>query len=1102
MFPPSQDGRAAEGGDLESRLRGLILSNSNTIPTASSSENSNQGPHLPPHMLSATPQEKQTYLENANNARSSVAAQNSDPRSNQPKNKRPNQAQRRQMSSNLSIPIDNRPNQTRSPGLGPPSGQKHIQWNNQGFRDQPPQKGHSRQSQAQNFNQQYSPRYNNNNNNNRPSTPYSPHKSFDQSNQHSPIPQHQSNRVFQSHQSPQNQSFEAFSYSSRPSQQGRQLYQPGLYQSHGHSNHYGHNADDIVRQSSYLENLLQQSVPVIGMDTNEETEKEAFRAVVEQTCRGAISAYEQNEIGNDSFDPLTVELQCFGSMKSGFATKASDMDLALLSPKSSCLPDSPDSLIPRILEKALLGMGFGARLLTRTRVPIIKLCQQPNEKLKADLLQEREKWEKGFPEDAPDVDDDVVVTQIDLSFNGHEPIHVDNSAKAENDLQSLPSPTKMADSYHDKLASLKQKKSQSLGDYHANAKRLLRQLGSRDITSFGAPDVTDEEAKILNDVCRAFISGLASDVLIGRLMGYPSVSALFDQNAPFIRRTLQGSWQQADGERMALNWAGRPLTEESDKREFECQEIVRDWETLQQNPAPCSHEEFIKFNRDLYLGSERLKKVSSLQLMCLEQIPHEEPVNYFFRVKRLLEALTGNTRQESIEVVESIVVQHYIDGINSSDIRLSLKESTGANTSLYLVAIQHRVLQLVADYEHALKTGVYNDVDRPIIEQYMEYLKSINTSSPGFKVRSLGNGGDPVMISRVRLLPDPSATSLNKPRDRYKDHLEFPKSGIGIQCDINFSAHLGIHNTLLLRCYSHCDPRVKLMILFVKNWAKLRGINTPYRGSLSSYGYVLMVLHYLVNIAHPFVCPNLQEINRDPPSYLPPAEIEARTSCNGYDVRFWRNEAEIKSLADRKMLNHNHDSIGFLLRGFFEYYAQNGAMTTVQHRGFDWGREVLSLRTRGGILTKQDKGWVGAKTTVETNIIAPPTPSTTKPISPTTDAHPQDSDSATKPKPARQVEEVKEIRHRYLFAIEDPFELTHNVARTVTHNGIVSIRDEFRRAWRILRNIDKPEQRDGGLLDAVKGPGEGDGKESFYELLEMLHGPASKQKETKRDTSA
>jgi terminal uridylyltransferase len=1039
-------------------------------------------------MWKATVQEQQEYLENTNTS-AAQANKNSTSRPTQQKNKRPNQAQRRQNSSNLSIPIDNSPSQTsRSPGYGPPPVQSQPQWSNQGYGGQNTQKGYQRQSNGQYHSQPYSPRHNNHG----PPTPYSPQKSFSQTNPNSSMPQYQQSRPPHggNHQSPRNQHFQNDSYSSRPPSQGRQLYQPGLYQGHGHGNNFNHTMEEAARQSSHLENILQQSISVVGIDSDEEAEKEAFRAVVEQACRNAISTYERNDEGNANFDPLSVDLQCFGSMKSGFATKSSDMDLALLSPQSRHLPDSADSPIPRMLEKALLDMGFGARLLTRTRVPIIKLCQYPTQKLKADLLEEREKWENGFPEDTNETEAQTIIVPVDSSPKHDESTLETIVSRPERNSLPPSSPSKMVGSYEEKLASLKQKKSQSLGDYHVSAKRLLRQLGSRDITSAGAPDITEDEARVLNDICKAFFGGLASDILRERLMKYPSVAALFDPDQRCVRRTLQGSWLQVDGERMALNWGSHPLLEENDRREFDSQAIVIEWGTLQQAHPPNSLDECMRFNRELYLANERLKRISSLQLTCLEQIPHEEPFNYFSRVQRLVDTLKGNKRQEMTDDVNAIVVQQYIQGIYNSEIRSALQKLTTDPTSLYLVALQHRVMQLITDYEHALKTGVYKNNDRLVIEQYVAFLKTINTLNQNFNVNSIANGVSPDIISAVRILPDPSATSADKPRDRYKDHLEFPKTDIGIQCDINFSAHLAIHNTLLLRCYSHCDPRVKLMILFVKNWAKLRGINTPYRGSLSSYGYVLMVLHYLVNIAQPFVCPNLQEINRDPPSHLSPAEIEARTTCNGCDVRFWRNEFEIKNLADRKMLNHNHDSVGFLLRGFFEYYAQNGDMTTVKHRGFDWGREVLSLRTRGGILSKQIKGWVGAKTTIETNVVAPPTPSTIKPAASTDETTPQ----TPKPQPQR-LEETKEIRHRYLFAIEDPFELTHNVARTVTHNGIVAIRDEFRRAWRILRNIDKPEQRDGGLLDPIDMTGKGGSevKGSFLELLEILHGPEPKK---------
>ena len=62
------------------------------------------------------------------------------------------------------------------------------------------------------------------------------------------------------------------------------------------------------------------------------------------------------------------------------------------------------------------------------------------------------------------------------------------------------------------------------------------------------------------------------------------------------------------------------------------------------------------------------------------------------------------------------------------------------------------------------------------------------------------------------------------------------------------------------------------------------------------------------------------------------------------------------------------------------------------------------------------------------------------------------------------------MRHRYLFAIEDPFELEHNVARTVTHPGIVAIRDEFRRAWRILNAVGRCQAPEGELFAPVIEP--------------------------------
>lgn len=279
-------------------------------------------------------------------------------------------------------------------------------------------------------------------------------------------------------------------------------------------------------------------------------------------------------------------------------------------------------------------------------------------------------------------------------------------------------------------------------------------------------------------------------------------------------------------------------------------------------------------------------------------------------------------------------------------------------------------------------------------------------------------------------------------REKKQGPLDFPKDGVGIQCDINFDNPLGIHNTELMRCYSLCDPRVRRMILFIKAWAKTRKVNSSYAGTLSSYGWGLMVLHYLINIANPPVLPNLQLLWKPPQPQSHGSPLQNIIVCCGYPVRFWRDADEISEAARAGHLTTNSVSLGELLRGFFYYFAnpdrpfgknaqpQNYTPPPMVPRlpTFHWARDVLALRVQGGIRTKADKGWTGATTTFVHD---------------------------------------KEVRQRYLFAIEDPFEVDHNVARTVTHFGIVAIRDELRRAWRIIDAVGKRETPEGGLFDEI-----------------------------------
>lgn len=556
---------------------------------------------------------------------------------------------------------------------------------------------------------------------------------------------------------------------------------------------YG-STDPIRDQVLYLQRLASIEIPEAEMSQQEYEEKESLRLSLEQICRDAVTRYERNF--DEEFDANTVELKCFGSLSSGFATHSSDMDLAILSPKSSPAISSVESPIPRLLEKTLLDLGFGVRLLTKTRVPIIKFCEKPTPELAQALLQEREKWEM------------------------------------ERDSPPKPKRGKCSNREGDEKSKDDPKKVPSAGSAPAN-----------DDTKNG---------------------------------GEPSRAPISNSNHQAGDKTSQSGGKSGSS----------PATDE-------------------------------------------------------------------------VNASTDAPRSDA---------------------------------------------ELVYLYKLAMDEGWYDAEERKIINTF---LSAVSKQGPGSEDASL---------QTARLQLKSLSDILHRYRAPIVNHLDFPRTGVGIQCDINFSNPLALHNTLLLKCYSHCDPRVRPMILFVKAWAKRRKINSPYHGTLSSYGYVLMVLHYLVNIVNPSIVPNLQTTRKAAQDKSP----GNNDIIDGYGVRFWRSADEIKDLARHGMLTRNvTDTVGSLLRGFFHYYAQQGFYSP--SGGFCWAKDVLSLRTERGILSKQSKDWTGARTVT---------------IEPTIPGG-----------------EVREIRYRYLLAIEDPFETDHNIARTVVHNGICAIREEFRRAHFIIQGV-------------------------------------------------
>ncbi|THH33283.1 hypothetical protein EUX98_g933 [Antrodiella citrinella] len=166
-----------------------------------------------------------------------------------------------------------------------------------------------------------------------------------------------------------------------------------------------------------------------------------------------------------------------------------------------------------------------------------------------------------------------------------------------------------------------------------------------------------------------------------------------------------------------------------------------------------------------------------------------------------------------------------------------------------------------------------------------------------------------------------------------------PSPGLpfGIACDIGFENRLALENTRLLMCYAMIDPaRVRTMVLFLKVWCKRRKINSPYKGTLSSYGYVLLVIFFLVHVKNPPVLPNLQQM----PPLRPMAKEESH--LNGHNVWFFDDI----NLLRQRWQSTNTESVAELLVDFFRFYS----------REFPYNVGVISIRA--GVLKKDSKGWL------------------------------------------------------------------------------------------------------------------------------------------------
>ena len=210
--------------------------------------------------------------------------------------------------------------------------------------------------------------------------------------------------------------------------------------------------------------------------------------------------------------------------------------------------------------------------------------------------------------------------------------------------------------------------------------------------------------------------------------------------------------------------------------------------------------------------------------------------------------------------------------------------------------------------------------------------------------------------------------------------------------DISINNTLAVNNSELMKHYADSDPRVKELILAVKDWASSRDLNDAFKGTFSSYTWSILVIQFLQLLEEP-VLPNLQD-----------SEDRDLQIIDGIEYDVTINQDKIKSFKSK-----NSSSTGELFCQFFEFYAL----------GWNWDKEVVSIRS-GAPISRDEKGWLASG------------------------------------KSALQilVSEEKARLGAHRLAIEDPFDLSRDLSSVLRAEGLFDIKNELLRALSLISKND------------------------------------------------
>ncbi|GAM21794.1 hypothetical protein SAMD00019534_049690 [Acytostelium subglobosum LB1] len=219
--------------------------------------------------------------------------------------------------------------------------------------------------------------------------------------------------------------------------------------------------------------------------------------------------------------------------------------------------------------------------------------------------------------------------------------------------------------------------------------------------------------------------------------------------------------------------------------------------------------------------------------------------------------------------------------------------------------------------------------------------------------------------------------------------VRFRDEKTNLSCDLSINNPLAIHNSRMIYDYCQIDNRVRPMAFVIKKWSKVRCINDASKNTLHSYSYANMLIHFLQREKIKLL-PCLQQMAN---GFVQISN--GKKYGNGQimqDQMVDGHNVKYYKNIDSLMLfgNHNRSSVGDLLFEFFKYYAVE----------FDY-RQTISIRT-GTLL--ENKQW-------------------------------------------------EDDRREYYLNIEDPFDVTFNIARSIRKpHHLAAIVQEFHRAYQLLSN--------------------------------------------------